>query len=67
MKYNLDIDANSFIAGFIAAGVAFGISSPYWLIAVPFVMTSFEIKGMPYANLTYTSGEGWNLDKGRYS
>jgi len=66
MNINFDFDGNSFIAGMVAIAVLIGVLSIYWLIAVPFVLTSFEIKGMPFAKLTFKSGEGWKLTKGRY-
>jgi len=66
MNLFFDFDGNSFIAGMVAIAALIGVLSIYWLIAVPFILTSFGIKGMPFAKLTFKSGEGWKLIKGRY-
>lgn len=66
MNIKFDFDGNSFIAGMVAISAATGFLSIYWLAAVPFILTTFEIKGMPFAKLTYKTGEGWKLTKGKY-
>lgn len=67
MNIEFDYNGNSFIAGALTCAAIMGLINIYWLIAVPFILTSFEIKGMPYAKLTYKTGEGWKLLKGRYT
>lgn len=66
MNINFDFDGSSFIAGMVTISAVSGLLSIYWLAAVPFILTTFEIKGMSFAKLTYRTGEGWKLTKGRY-
>ena len=67
MNIEVDFNGNNFMAGAIFCAALTGPISVYWALAVPFFLTSFEIKGMPFAKLTYKSGDGWKLTTGRYT
>lgn len=66
MKINFNFDGENFVAGVIAGLVAAGAVSQLWLLAVPCLLVGLEIKGMPYAKITYSSGGGWKVTKGVY-
>lgn len=66
MNINFCFDSDNFIAGMVAIAALTGFLSIYWLIAVPFLLVGFETKRMLYAKLTFKSGEGWKLIKGRH-
>ena len=67
MSIDFNYDGNSFVSGVFTCAVVVGAINIYWLIAVPFLLTSIKVKGMPYASITYKSGEGWKITKGRYT
>lgn len=67
MNIEFDFNGNNFMAGAIFCAALTGLISIYWALSVPFILVSLEIKGMPFAKLSYKSGVGWKLTTGRYT
>ena len=55
---------NSFLSGIILGMVIVGVINPFWLVLAFISLFDAEIKGMPFAKLTYESGVGFKFTKG---
>ena len=66
MKINFQFYGTSVMAGIVLGFVfASDVSAWWYLVAIPFLF-SFEIKGWPWARLTYKTDEGWKWQSGKY-
>ena len=66
MNIRFDFDGNSFLSGVILGMVIAGVINPFWLVASIILLFDAEMKGMPFAKLTYKSGKGFKLTRGVY-
>lgn len=66
MKTKFEFYGSSVMAGMMIGFVfASDVIAWWYLMAIPFLF-SFEIKGCPWARLTYQTGEGWKWQSGKY-
>ncbi len=66
MKIGFNFDGTNFLSGVIFALCASGYIPALWLVLAVMLIISIEVTGMPFATLTYKTGEGWKFERGFY-
>jgi len=64
MNIRFDFDGDSFLSGVTLGLVIAGVINPFWLVLAIIVLFDADIKGMPFAKLTYKSGKGFKFTRG---
>jgi hypothetical protein len=64
MNIRFDFGGNSFLIGIILWMVIVDVINPFWLVLAFMLLFDADIKGMPFAKLTYESGVGFKFTKG---